>query len=150
MLGTCGFCIFFGDNVEDRLGSFYYLMFYLFCGLTSGLFHLFLNYYSTIPTIGASGAIAGVMGAYFILYPHSKILTLIPIIIIPWFVEIPAVFFLGFWFVIQLLNAASGSAMAGGVAWWAHVGGFAAGIVGLKLFNVVAGKRFCRRFKVAS
>ncbi len=135
--GNMWFLHIFGDNVEDRLGSFYYLVFYLLCGLTSGLFHLFLNYHSTVPTIGASGAIAGVMGAYFILYPHSKILTLIPIIIIPWFVEIPAVFFLGFWFVIQLFNAAFSNAMSGGIAWWAHVGGFVFGIMSLKFFNVL-------------
>jgi len=103
----------------------------------SGLFHLLLNFHSTVPTIGASGAIAGIMGAYFILYPHSKILTLIPIIIIPWFVEIPAVFFLGFWFLMQLFNAAFSSAMSGGIAWWAHVGGFVFGIVSLKFFNVL-------------
>lgn len=137
IIGNMWFLHIFGDNVEDRLGSFYYLAFYLLCGLVSGLFHLFLNYHSTVPTIGASGAVAGVMGAYFILYPHSKILTLIPIIFIPWFVEIPAVFFLGFWFVMQLLNATSGGAVAGGIAWWAHVGGFVAGIASLKLFNVL-------------
>jgi len=137
IIGNMWTLYIFGDNVEDRLGSFYYLVFYLLCGLVSGLFHLFLNFHSTIPTIGASGAIAGVMGAYFVLYPHSKILTLIPIIIIPWFVEIPAVFFLGFWFVMQVFNAAFSSGMAGGIAWWAHVGGFVFGIVSLKFFTVL-------------
>jgi len=150
ILGNMWFLHIFGDNVEDRLGSFYYLIFYLLCGLSSGLFYLLLNYHSTTPIIGASGAIAGVMGAYFVLYPHSKILTLIPIIIIPWFVEIPAIFFLGFWFVIQLLNAASDTAMAAGVAWWAHVGGFAVGIVSLKFFNVLPETGFAAGLKSAS
>lgn len=85
-----------------------------------------------MPTIGASGAIAGVMGAYFLLFPKSRILTLIPIIIIPWFVEIPAFVFLGIWFFMQVLNAAQSSAGAG-IAWWAHIGGFAAGFLMVKL-----------------
>jgi membrane associated rhomboid family serine protease len=124
----------FGDNVEDRLGSARYLVFYLLCGLLSGLFHLVFNLGSNIPTIGASGAIAGVMGAYIILYPQSKILTLIPIIFIPWFIEIPAFVFLGIWFLIQFANAAGSSGGMGGVAWWAHVGGFIFGMVLVKLF----------------
>lgn len=125
----------FGDNVEDSLGSLRYLIFYLLCGITSGLFHLFLNLHSNIPTIGASGAIAGVMGAYFILYPNSKILTLIPIFFIPYFIEIPAFFFLGFWFFLQFLNAmVSPSDVSSGIAWWAHIGGFIFGIIFLKIF----------------
>ncbi|OQW99010.1 MAG: rhomboid family intramembrane serine protease [Desulfobacteraceae bacterium A6] len=124
----------FGDNVEDRLGPVRYIIFYLACGLLSGLTHLFFNYYSDLPTIGASGAIAGVMGAYFILYPKSKILTLIPIIIIPWITEIPAFFFFAFWFLLQFLNAAGSSGQAGGIAWWAHIGGFIFGILFLKIF----------------
>ncbi len=124
----------FGDNVEDRLGSFHYLFFYLLCGLASGLVHMFLNLHVNVPTIGASGAIAGVMGAYFILYPNSKILTLIPILFIPLFIEIPAFFFLGFWFVLQLMNAAGSSGSAGGIAWWAHIGGFVMGVILLKVF----------------
>ena len=123
----------FGDNVEDRLGPVRYLAFYLACGLSSGLTHLYFNYYSDLPTIGASGAIAGVMGAYFILYPESKILTLIPIIIIPWITEISAFFFLAFWFLLQFLNAAGSSGQAGGIAWWAHIGGFIFGILFLKI-----------------
>jgi hypothetical protein len=124
----------FGDNVEDRLGPFRYLVFYLLCGITSGLSHLLLNFHSNIPTIGASGAIAGVMGAYLILHPNSKILTLIPIIFIPWFIEVPAFFFLGLWFVLQFLNAAGSHGNIGGIAWWAHIGGFVFGIVFLKIF----------------
>ncbi len=132
LLGNMWMLYIFGDNVEDRLGPFRYLLFYLLCGLASGVSHLALNLNSNIPTIGASGAIAGVMGAYLILYPRSRILTLIPIIIFPWFVEIPAFFFIGIWFGLQLLNAA-GSQGAGGIAWWAHIGGFIFGIIFLKM-----------------
>ncbi len=124
----------FGDNVEDRLGSIRYLAFYLLCGFTSGLSHLFLNWHSQIPTIGASGAIAGVMGAYLLLYPRSRILTLIPIFFIPYFLELPAFFFLAVWFIIQFISAAGSPAQGGGVAWWAHIGGFIFGMIFLKLF----------------
>ncbi len=135
LLGNMWFLYIFGDNVEDHLGSSRYLLFYLACGLTAGVTHLMLNLNSNTPTIGASGAIAGVMGAYFLLYPRAKILTLIPIIIIPWFLEIPAFFFLGFWFLMQFLNAAGSHGATGGVAWWAHVGGFVFGMVLLKLIE---------------
>jgi rhomboid family protein len=134
LLGNMWSLYIFGDNVEDRLGPFRYLVFYLLCGITSGLSHLLFNLHSNMPTIGASGAIAGVMGAYLILHPHSKILTLIPIIFIPWFIEIPAFFFLGFWFVLQFINAAGSHGNIGGIAWWAHIGGFVFGIVLLKIF----------------
>jgi membrane associated rhomboid family serine protease len=134
LLGNMWFLYIFGDNVEDRLGPFRYLSFYLLCGITSGLTHLLFNLHSNVPTIGASGAIAGVMGAYLILHPHSKILTLIPIIFIPWFVEIPAYFFLGLWFVLQFLNAAGSHGNIMGIAWWAHIGGFIFGILFLKIF----------------
>ncbi len=137
LLGNMWFLYIFGDNVEDRLGPMRYILFYLLCGLISGISHIVLNAHSTAPTIGASGAVAGVMGAYFLLHPRARILTLIPIIIIPWFVEIPAFFFLGFWFVIQVLNASTASGSAGGIAWWAHIGGFACGMVLLKLFSAV-------------
>ncbi|MFC1814142.1 rhomboid family intramembrane serine protease [Thermodesulfobacteriota bacterium] len=134
LLGNMWSLYIFGDNVEDRLGPFRYLVFYLLCGFTSGLSHLFFNLHSNMPTIGASGAIAGVMGAYLILYPNSKILTLIPIIFIPWFVEIPAFFFLGFWFVLQFINATVSHGNVSGIAWWAHIGGFIFGIIFLKAF----------------
>jgi membrane associated rhomboid family serine protease len=124
----------FGDNVEDRLGPLRYTIFYLLSGLISGLTHLVFNAHSTHPTIGASGAVAGVMGAYFLLYPRARILTLIPIIFIPWIVEIPAFFFIGFWFLIQIFNVTSGSGTAGNIAWWAHIGGFICGMILLKLF----------------
>lgn len=137
LLGNMWSLYIFGDNVEDRLGPLRYLVFYLLCGITSGLTHLFFNLHSNMPTIGASGAIAGVMGAYLILHPHSKILTLIPIIFIPWFVEIPAFFFLGFWFVLQFLSAAGSQGAMSGIAWWAHIGGFVFGIILLKMFTVL-------------
>jgi membrane associated rhomboid family serine protease len=133
LLGNMWSLYIFGDNVEDRLGSLRYLFFYLLCGLASGIAHLALNLESNVPTIGASGAIAGVMGAYLVLYPHSRILTLIPIIIIPWFIEIPAYFFIGLWFVLQLINAAVSHGGAAGIAWWAHIGGFVFGIFLLKM-----------------
>ncbi|MBW2023710.1 MAG: rhomboid family intramembrane serine protease [Deltaproteobacteria bacterium] len=123
----------FGDNVEDRLGPIRYLIFYLLCGIGSGLSHLLINFHSQIPTIGASGAIAGVMGAYFVLYPRSRVLTLIPIFFIPLFVEIPAYYFLGIWFLLQFISAAGTPAHGGGIAWWAHIGGFLLGIALLKL-----------------
>ena len=134
ILGNMWFLYIFGDNVEDRLGHVRYLAFYLLCGITSGLCHIALNLYSQVPTIGASGAIAGVMGAYMISYPKSKILTLIPIIIIPYLIEIPAFIFLGIWFLLQFFSATGSSAHGGGIAWWAHIGGFIAGIIFLKVF----------------
>jgi membrane associated rhomboid family serine protease len=139
LLGNMWFLYIFGDNIEDRLGPLRYLVFYLLCGITSGLSHIIINLHSNIPTIGASGAIAGVMGAYLILYPHAKILTLIPIIFIPWFVEIPAFFFLGLWFFIQFISAAGSHGGIGGIAWWAHIGGFIFGIIYLKILLAFPG-----------
>ena len=139
LLGNMWSLYIFGDNVEDRLGPIRYLLFYLLCGLASGLSHLFINWHSPVPTIGASGAIAGVMGAYFILYPGSRILTLIPIFFIPFFIEIPAFVFLGIWFLLQFFSAAGAQAQAGGIAWWAHVGGFVFGVIFLKLLLKIPG-----------
>jgi len=129
ILGNMWFLWIFGDNVEDWFGHGPYALFYVFCGVASGLMHLFFNWGSTMPTIGASGAIAGVMGAYFLLYPSSRVLTLIPIFFFITFFELPAYVFLGFWFLVQFLSGtATGAAgAAGGIAWWAHVGGFVAG-----------------------
>jgi hypothetical protein len=150
LLGNMWSLYIFGDNVEDRLGSFRYLLFYLLCGWASGLFHLFLNWQSPVPTIGASGAIAGVMGAYLLLYPHSRILTLIPILFIPYFIEIPAYFFLGAWFLMQFLGAAGSSAQGGGIAWWAHVGGFVAGILLVKVLERVPHTGMTERMREAT
>jgi hypothetical protein len=138
LLGNMWSLYIFGDNVEDHLGPLRYSAFYLLCGLASGLSHLLIHRYSNIPTIGASGAIAGVMGAYFLLFPRSRVLTLIPILFIPYFIEIPAYFFLGIWFIMQFLNAAGGGT-AGGVAWWAHIGGFVFGMGMLKIFDALPG-----------
>ncbi|MBW1719405.1 MAG: rhomboid family intramembrane serine protease [Deltaproteobacteria bacterium] len=146
LLGNMWFLYIFGDNVEDHLGHFRYLAFYLLCGLASGISHLFLNWTSQIPTIGASGAIAGVMGAYFILYPRAKVLTLVPIFFFIHFMEIPAFLFLGFWIFFQFLSAAL-SSQAGGIAWWAHVGGFVFGIIFLKLFQLLPGMDKGRKFR---
>jgi rhomboid family protein len=124
----------FGDNIEDRLGHGRYVFFYLLCGVFATLAHFFSDPSSQIPTVGASGAIAGVMGAYFVLYPHSRVLMWMPIFFL---FEVPAVFFLGFWFLTQLLSGVtSGLASSGqvaGVAFWAHVAGFAAGALLVKV-----------------
>lgn len=129
----------FGDNVEDRLGSIGYLIFYIIAGLVANLMQALVYPTSQVPAIGASGAIAGVLGAYFLFYPTAKVLTLIPIFLIPWFIELPAIVFLGFWFVSQLYSGlfSLGGATAGGVAWWAHIGGF---IFGLFFALVIGGQ----------
>jgi len=150
LLSNMWFLYIFGDNVEDRLGHLRYLLFYLLCGLASGLCHLLVNFDSPTPTIGASGAIAGVMGAYFILHPGARILTLIPILIIPWFVEIPAFFFLGFWFFIQFVNAVGTPGEITGIAWWAHIGGFVSGILFMKAFGKIPSAAFGERMRQAT
>ncbi len=136
----------FGDNVEDRMGPTRFVLFYLLCGAAAAAVHVMMNPSSTIPTVGASGAISGVMGAYLVLFPYSRVITLIPFFFFPYFFEVPALFFIGLWFGGQLVNALLTSALAppdvGGVAWWAHVGGFVAGIVLVRLFVV---RRYVRR-----
>ncbi len=128
----------FGDNIEDSLGSLRYLFFYLCCGLAAGLLHVVVNRGSQVPTVGASGAIAGVLGAYLLLFPHSRILTLVPVFYFIRLVQIPALLYLGLWFVSQLFNGlfALGAAdvlQTGGVAWWAHIGGFVFGLAVIRL-----------------
>jgi membrane associated rhomboid family serine protease len=136
ILGNMWFLHIFGDNVEDRMGSTRFLLFYLLCGWASGFAHLWTNWTSTMPTIGASGAIAGVMGAYLVLFPGARIITLIPIFFIPYFIEIRAVVFLGIWFLFQFFYASlSGPEGGGGIAWWAHIGGFVFGMIATKLFS---------------
>jgi membrane associated rhomboid family serine protease len=128
VIGNMLYLWIFGDNVEDRIGHIKYLFFYLISGLAAAFTHVYTNPSSRVPVVGASGAVAGVMGAYFVLYPTSRILTLVPILFFLQFIEIPAILFLGFWFVIQFFNGAfSLGAGGGGVAWWAHIGGFAGG-----------------------
>ncbi len=137
LFGNMWFLYIFGDNVEDQLGHLRYLIFYIVCGLASGISHIALNWTSQVPTIGASGAIAGVMGAYFILFPRARVLTLVPLLIFFPFIEIPAFVFLGIWFLFQFMSAATYSAQVAGIAWWAHIGGFIFGIIFLKLFQAL-------------
>lgn len=129
ILGNMWFLWIFGANVEDRLGSIPYLFFYLVCGIVSGVAQFAFSWGSHVPSIGASGAISGVLGAYIVFFPGSRILTLIPLFIIWFTARIPAIVFIGLWFLIQFLSGISSlgattASAAGGVAWWAHVGGF--------------------------
>lgn len=125
----------FGDNIEDVMGPWRFLVFYLLCGLAALALHVVFNLTESQPIIGASGAIAGVLGAYVTLYPRGRVLTLIPILIFPWFIRLPAWLFLGFWFATQVLSGlySLGGGTAG-IAWWAHVGGFLAGMILVRVF----------------
>jgi membrane associated rhomboid family serine protease len=132
-LGNMLYLWIFGDNVEDNVGHGRFILFYLLCGAAAALAHMFMNPSSLVPTIGASGAIAGVMGAYFVLYPRSRILALLPLFVFWEIIEVPAIFFLGLWFVIQFFSGVGSVVMeagvdTGGVAFWAHVAGFLAGV----------------------
>ncbi|MBX3436811.1 MAG: rhomboid family intramembrane serine protease [Planctomycetaceae bacterium] len=129
-LGNMWFLHIFGDNVEDRFGHLGYLIFYLVCGGAASLAHYVTDMGSAVPTIGASGAIAGVMGAYFVSYPHAKVMTLLPLFVIWQIIVLPASVFLGIWFLIQFFQGTLSvtAAEATGVAWWAHIGGFAVGV----------------------
>jgi membrane associated rhomboid family serine protease len=122
----------FGDNVEDRLGHVRYLLFYLGAGAVAAVLQILFNPFSGVPMLGASGAIAGVMGAYFVLYPQSRVLTAIFVVIFFDLVEIPALFFLGIWFLLQLISGVGSlgvsNAAGGGTAFWAHIGGFVVGV----------------------
>lgn len=130
ILGNMLFLWVFGGNVEDRLGHLKYLGFYFICGIGAGLAQLVVNWGSRLPSIGASGAISGVMGAYIVLFPGGRILMLVPLIIFFFTIRIPALLVLGYWFVIQFLSGIStiGQINQGGVAWWAHIGGFILGM----------------------
>src|SRR5260221_8447963 len=138
VIGNMWYLWIFGDNVEDRVGHGRFVLFYLLCGIAAALGQVAVDPHSTLPTIGASGAIAGVMGAYFVLYPHSRVLTLIPWIFLQ-IVELPAIVLLGFWFVMQLFSAGTiamtTSSNGGGVAFAAHVVGFLVGMGGVFLFK---------------
>jgi membrane associated rhomboid family serine protease len=127
----------FGDNVEDRMGPVRFGMFYLLCGVLAGLTQLLSSPHSTMPSVGASGAIAGVLGAYFLLFPTARLVVMIPILFFPFFFEIPAVLYLGVWFLSQLFSgtlALASPERVGGIAWWAHIGGFAGGMLLFRLF----------------
>ena len=132
LIGNMWFLYLFGDNVEDRFGHFGYLFFYLFCGCVAALTQVFVDSGSHIAMVGASGAISGVLGAYFVFYPQARIVTLFLLGIFSRLAEVPAVVFLGLWFAMQFFTGLSSLAItspteAGGVAFWAHVGGFVAG-----------------------
>jgi membrane associated rhomboid family serine protease len=136
IIGNMWFLWIFGGNVEDRMGSMSYLLFYMICGLGSGISEVAFSWGSTIPSIGASGAISGVLGAYIVFFPTSRILSLIPLLVIWFMARVPAWIFIGLWFVVQFLSGLGSLATAssGGVAWWAHVGGFALGALLAKAF----------------
>jgi membrane associated rhomboid family serine protease len=139
VLGNMWYLWIFGDNVEDRVGHGRFIVFYLLCGIAAAIGQVAVDPGSTLPTIGASGAIAGVMGAYFVLYPRSRVLTLIPWIFLQ-IVELPAIVLLGFWFVMQLFSAGAIAVTAnasggGGVAFMAHVVGFVVGMGGVFVFR---------------
>jgi membrane associated rhomboid family serine protease len=140
VLGNMWYLWIFGDNVEDRMGHGRFLVFFLLCGIVAAFGQIAMDPHSTLPTIGASGAIAGVMGAYFVLYPHSRVLTLIPLIIFWEIIELPAIMLLGFWFLMQLFSAGTVAITAnthggGGVAFMAHVAGFLTGVIGVFAFR---------------
>ena len=139
VIGNMWYLWIFGDNVEDEVGHGRFIVFYLLCGIAAALGQVLIDPGSTLPTIGASGAIAGVMGAYFVLYPRSRVLTLIPLVIFWEVIEVPAILLLGFWFLMQLFSAGAiavtASTGGGGVAFMAHVAGFLCGVGGIFLFR---------------
>ncbi len=127
----------FGDNVEDSVGHFNYFLFYILAGVFASLIHYLFNMFSPIPVIGASGAIAAIMGAYVVMFPLARITTLVPLLWIPLFIKVPALFFMGIWFFSQVMSGISTlgqSELGGGIAWWAHIGGF---IFGLFVINFI-------------
>ncbi len=141
LIGNMWYLWIFGDNVEGKLGRVRFLMFYLLCGAAACLAHAIVHVDSRVPTVGASGAIAGVLGAYLMLYPKAKVLTWVPVIVVGYFIEFPAIVLLGLWFLMQLLNetlALAGPGEVQSVAWTAHIGGFIAGMI---LVHVMRKKR---------
>jgi len=147
LIGNMWFLWIYGDNVEDVLGHGKYLLFYILCGLAASLGQYVLNMDSRVPTVGASGAIAGVMGADLVKFPHARIVTLVPVFIFFTTFEIPAVLILVYWFVIQFFSGvgsiATSQASQGGVAWFAHVAGFLAGAALVLIMG--KGERYQRR-----
>lgn len=138
IIGNMWFLHLFGRSVEDRMGHARFLIFYLLTGLVANILFYLIDIHSMIPEFGASGAIAGVMGAYIVMFPRARILTLVPILFLPLFVELSAIFYIGYWFLIQLFAGTLSFAsreVQGGVAWWAHIGGFIAGIAFLPLLK---------------
>ena len=146
LIGNMWFLWIFGNNVEDSMGRIRFLVFYLITGAAATLTHVLIDPGSTVPLVGASGAISGIMGAYLVLYPHARVLTAIPIFVVIRLMPVPAWVMLGYWFLIQAVSASvtPSAAGGGGVAFWAHVGGFVAGVVLIKVFerrDLVAAKR---------
>lgn len=147
IIGNILYLWLFGDNVEDRLGHFRFVLFYLLSGIVASIAECYVHPYSDIPVVGASGAISGVIGAYIFFYPYAKIIMMVPLFFFyPYFFELPALLFVIFWFIEQLLNGLfelSVILRQGGVAWWAHIGGF---ITGLVLTFILKPKRRRERF----
>ena len=138
ILGNMWFLYLFGSRVEDQMGHFRFVIFYLLSGIGANLIYFVVDIRSTIPEFGASGAIAGIMAAYIVMFPRARILTLIPIFFYPFFVELSAFFFIGYWFVLQVFSGTLSltfHSAQGGVAWWAHIGGFVLGIALLPLLR---------------
>jgi membrane associated rhomboid family serine protease len=146
ILGNMWYLWIFGDNVEDRLGHGRFLAFYLICGIAAGLVHYGLNPSSRLPTIGASGAVAGVLGAYLLCYPRARVDLLLFFFFFVQIITVPAAFVLFLWFILQIfsgvLSLGTGAHVTGGVAWWAHVGGF---LCGLLLIRVLPRRRRSRQ-----
>ncbi len=146
LLGNMWTLWIFGDNVEDRMGHGRFLIFYLLCGLVAALVHVYVHPHSKVPVIGASGAISGVLGAYYGLFPLARVIVLVPIFFFPFFFEVPAILYIGFWYLMQLFSGALSivhGQVIGGVAWWAHIGGFLFGLLTHRLFCL--GRRGCWR-----
>ncbi|HQE93226.1 MAG TPA: rhomboid family intramembrane serine protease [Anaerolineae bacterium] len=138
LIGNMIYLWIFGDNVEDRMGHGRFFIFYTLCGVLSGIAQVLAMPTSSVPAIGASGAIAGVLGAYLLLFPHARVRTLVPLIFIYTTIYLPAVLVLGGWFLVQFLNGVASlnvNVQTGGVAWWAHIGGFVSGMILMPLFR---------------
>ena len=148
LIGNMWFLWIFGDNIEDKLGHFRFIAFYLLCGIIASSVHVFFNIQSKVPCVGASGAIAGVLGAYMITFPRARVVTIVPLFVFIQVMELPAIVVLGFWFVIQFFNGAAtitASTSGAGVAWWAHIGGFAAGAIMLYIMRIFFARKPVRR-----
>ena len=145
LIGNMWILFIFGDNVEDRMGKVRYFIFYILCGLIASFTHFILHRSSPIPAIGASGAISGVMAAYMLMFPKSTIVSFVPIFIIPFLIPIPAIIYIGLWFLAQLLSGTTSlmlSDAATGIAFWAHIGGFLGGLFLYRFFDSSRGKAF--------
>ncbi len=148
LIGNMWFLWIFGDNIEDKLGHFKFIAFYFLCGIIASSVHVFFNIESKVPCVGASGAIAGVLGAYMITFPRARVVTIVPLFVFIQVMELPAIVVLGFWFVIQFFNGAAtitASTSGAGVAWWAHIGGFAAGVIILYITRIFFARKPVRR-----